>query len=76
MPSGAVAESEARFESKLSTLSKENYTESRDSWVQLVKVGTESDGFLTQDFDANTEFRYSAFSRAVLAVKFDVRYQQ
>ena len=37
-------------------------------------MSTESDGFRTQDFDANTEFRYSAFSRAVSAVRpFEVR---
>ena len=35
---------------------------------------TESDGFRTQDFDANTKFRHSAFSRAVSAVRpFDVK---
>ena len=61
MPSGPVAESESRFESKLSTLSEEKDTESIDSWVRLGKVGPESDGFLTQDLDANTEFRNSAF---------------
>ena len=69
MPSGPVAESLSRFDSKLSTLSGEKDTESRDSWVLLGKVGTESDGFWTQDFDANTEFRHSAFSRAVSAVR-------
>ena len=68
MPSGPVAESESRFESKLSTLSGEKDTESRDSWVRLGMMGTESDGFRPQDFDANTEFRHSAFSRAVSAV--------
>ena len=74
MPSGPVAESESRFDSKLSTLSGGKDTESRDSWVRLDKVGTESDGFRTQDFDANTEFRHSAFLRAVLAVRpFEVR---
>ena len=37
-------------------------------------MGTESDGLRTQDFDANTEFRHSAFSRAVSAVRpFEVR---
>ena len=37
-------------------------------------MGRESDGFWTQDFDANTEFRHSAFSRAVSAVgPFEVR---
>ena len=42
--------------------------------MRLGKVGTESDGFRTQDFDANTEFRHSAFSRAVSAVlPFEVR---
>ena len=50
IPSGPVAESESRFDSKLSTLSEEKDTESRDSWVRLGKVGTESDGFRTQDF--------------------------
>ena len=74
MPSGLVAESELRFDRKLSTLSEEKDTESRDSSVRLGKVGTESDGFRTQDFDANTEFMYSAFSRAVSAVRpFEVR---
>ena len=42
-------ESESRFDSKLSTLSGEKDTESRDSWVRLGKVGTESDGFGKQD---------------------------
>ena len=69
MPSGPVAESELRFDSKLSTLSDEKDTESRDRWVGPGKVGTESDGFRTQDVDANTEFRHSAFSRAVSAVR-------
>ena len=64
MPSGPFAESESRF-----TLSGEKDTESRDSWVRLGKVGTESDVFWTQDFDANTEFRHSAFSHAVSAVR-------
>ena len=74
MPSGPVAESESRFDSKLSTLSEEKDTESRDNWVRLGKVGTESDGFRTQDLDANTELRHSAFSRAVSAVwPFEVR---
>jgi len=37
-------------------------------------VGTESDGFVTQDLKANTEFRHSAVSRAVSAVQpFEVR---
>ena len=74
MPSGLVAESQSRFDSKLSTLSEEKDTESMDSWMQLGKVGTESDGFRAQDFDANTEFRHSAFSRAVSAERpFEVR---
>ena len=62
MPSGPVAESESRFDSKLSTLSAEKDTESRYSWVRLGEVGTESDGFWTQDLEANTEFMHSAFS--------------
>ena len=42
--------------------------------MQLGKVGTEIDGFRTQDLDANTEFRHSAFSRAASAVQpFEVR---
>ena len=42
--------------------------------MQLDKVGTESDGFQTQDLNANTEFRHSAFSLAVSAVwPFEVR---
>ena len=74
MPSGPVAESESRFDSKLSTLSGEKDTESRDSWVRLGKMSGESDGFCTHDFDANTEFRHSAFSRAVSAVRpFELR---
>ena len=74
MPSGPVAESESRFDSKLSTLSGEKDTESRDRWVRLGKVGRESDGFWTQDLAANTEFRHSAFSCAVSAVRpFEVR---
>ena len=60
MPSEMVAESESRFDNKLSTWLGENDTESRNSWVQLVKVGTESDGFGTQDLES--EFRHSAFS--------------
>ena len=37
-------------------------------------MGTESDGFWTQNLDANPEFRHSAFSRAVSAVwPFEVR---
>ena len=74
MPSGPIAESESRFDSKLSTLSGEKDTESRNSWVQLGKMGTESDGFETQDLEANPEFRHSAFSRAVSAVRpFEIR---
>ena len=74
MPSRPVAESESRFYSKLSTLSGEKDTESRDSWVRLGKVGTESDGFGTQYLDAKTEFRHSAFSRTASAVQtFEVR---
>ena len=47
MPSGPVAESESRFDFKLSTLSGEKDTESRNRWVRLGKVGTENDGFGT-----------------------------
>ena len=37
MPSEPVAESESRFDSKLSTLSGEKDTESRDSWCDWVR---------------------------------------
>ena len=71
---GPFAESESRIDSKLSTLSGEKDTEYRNSWVRLGKVGTESDGFGTQDLDANMELRHSAFSHAVSAVwPFEVR---
>ena len=74
MPPGPVAEYELRLGSKLSTLSGENDSESRNSWVRLGKVGRESDVFWTQDLAANTEFRHSAFSCAVSAVRpFEVR---
>ena len=53
MPSGPVAESELRFDSKLSTVSVEKDTESRNSWVRLGNVGTESDVFGTQDLEGN-----------------------
>ena len=37
-------------------------------------MGTQSDGFGTQDLEANTEFRHSAFSRAVSAMRpFEVK---
>ena len=42
MPPGLVAESESRFDRKLSTLTGEKDTESTNSWMQLGKVGTES----------------------------------
>ena len=45
MPSGPVAESESRFDIKLSTLSEEKDTESRDSWVQLVRWVQKVKGF-------------------------------
>ena len=54
MSAGPVAESESRFDSKLSTLSGEEDTESRNSsCLRLGSVGTESDGFGTQDLEAN-----------------------
>ena len=74
MPSGP--ESESRFHRKLSTLSGEKYTESRNwiRWVRLGQVGTDSDGFGTLDLEANTDFRHSAFPRAVSPVQpFEVR---
>ena len=65
MPSRPVAESKSRFDRKFSTLAAEKDTESRNSWVRLGKVVTESDGLGTQYLEANTEFRNSAFSHAV-----------
>ena len=42
--------------------------------MRLGQVGTESDGFGTQDLEANMEFRHSAFSCAVSAVQpFEIR---
>ena len=39
-------------------------------------VGTESEGLGTQDFEANTEMRHSAFSRAEsIVVPFELREQ-
>ena len=74
MPSGPVAESESRFDGELSALSGEKDTEFRNSWVRLGKVGQESDGFGTQDLEANLDFRHSVFSCAVSAVwPFEVR---
>ena len=60
MPSGPVAESELRFDSKLSTLSGEKDTEARDSWMRLGKVGRDSDGFLDTRF--RCKHRVYAFS--------------
>ena len=65
MPSGLVADSESMFNSKLSTLSEKKDTESRNSWVQLCKVGTESDGFWTQYFKANRVEEFSLFMGSV-----------
>ena len=65
MSSGLVAESESKFDSKLSTLSEEKDTESRNNGVSLGRVGTKSDGFGIQDLEAYTAFRHSAFSHTV-----------
>ena len=74
MPYRPDAECESRFDSQFSTLSGEKDKETRNSRGRLGKVGKESDGFGTQDLEANTEFRHSAFSRAVSAVQpFEVR---
>ena len=67
-------QNQSRFDSKLSTLLGEKDTESRNSRIRLHKVGTESDGFGTQDLEAHKEFRHSAFLHAVPAVQlFEVR---
>ena len=58
---GPVAESEARFDSKLSNLFGEKDTESRSNWMQLSKMSKEGGGFGIQDFEANTELRHSSF---------------
>ena len=68
MQTGPVAESESRFDSKLSTLSGEKDTESRNSWVQLGKVGTESVGFGTQDLEGNGILAFSLFMGSVSCV--------
>ena len=48
--------------------------ESRTSWLRLGRLGTESEGLETQDFEANTELKHSAFFRAESAVvPFEVR---
>ena len=64
MPSGPVAESESRFDSKLSTLSGEKDT------VQE-QLGTESDGFGTQAFEEEEEFHqsYSALYRVTTLIQ-------
>ena len=42
--------------------------------MRLGRMGTESEGLGTQDLEANTELRHSAFSRAESAVMpFDMR---
>ena len=74
MLSGPVAESESGVERSFSTFSGAKDTESRNSWVPQGRMGTESEGFGTQDLEANTELRHSAFSHVVLAVQpFGVR---
>ena len=57
-----------------SPLCQEKRTQSpRTAGCDCVK-NTESNGFGTQDLEANTEFRHSAFSRAVSTVRpFEVR---
>ena len=68
MPSGPVAESELRVARTFSTFLGAKDTWFRRSCVRLGKVGTESEGVGTQDLEATTELRYSAFSRAKLTV--------
>ena len=65
MLSGLVAESESRFDSKLSALSGEKDTESTSSLVQLGKMGTKSDGFGTQYFEANRVEAFILFMGSV-----------
>ena len=73
MPSGLVAESDLRVDSKLSTMSVENAHSPGtvgcdwERWVQK-PFG------LGQDLEANTEFRHAAFSHTASAVwPFEVR---
>ena len=67
MPSGPVAESELWFDSKLSTLSEEKDTESRESCVRLGKAGAEGDGFGHK----------TSMQTLILGIQpFHIRYQQ
>ena len=68
MPSGLVWQSQIQGLPETSPPSQVQNTESRSSWVQLCRVGTENEGLWTQDLEAIMELRNSAFSRAELAV--------
>ena len=68
MPSCPVAELESRVDRNFSTFSGAQDTESRSSWAQLGRVCTKSEGLGTQDLEANTELRHSAFSWVESAV--------
>ena len=76
MPSGPFAESESRFNCKLSTLSGEKDTESTNSCERLGtestnscerlgKVGRESDGFGIHDLEATWNLAFSLFTCSV-----------
>ena len=68
MPSGPEAESESWVDRNFSTFSGGKDTKSRSILVRLGRMGTESEELGTQDLEANTELRHSAFSRAEYAV--------
>ena len=60
MPSSLVAKSESRVERTFATFSGAKDTESRSSWVQLGRVGTENEGLGDTRF--GSEHRIEAFS--------------
>ena len=67
-------QSESRVARNVSTFSGAKDAEFRSSCVWLGMVGTEREELGTQDFEANTELRHSAFLRAESAVgTFEVR---
>ena len=62
MLSGPVAESELSIERTFLTFTGAKDTESRNIWVQQGRMGIEIEGLGTQDVEANTELKHSAFS--------------
>ena len=60
MLSGPIAELESRVE-RTQTFFAAKDTKSRSSRVRQGRVGTESEGLVTQDVEENTELRHLAF---------------